>query len=195
MFMWGRSGADMRRSSPFMEAPGEDPTVAECRRGMLLSRYCGYVRDSAASCRGKRMGTGAQGHRGTGAQVISLFVCTGPPVPVTARMHTAPLCTEKVSGVFLFESTLAVIGTGGPKKTKLSDMAPLPSPCTLSTPTPPQISRQQRVARPRPPAAQSRDRIINITRDYTHSGHQSQKKRENMPIAGTNHRRRERIYP
>eukprot|EP00959_Pyramimonas_sp_CCMP1952_P284204 5940650-Pyramimonas_sp.AAC.1 len=32
-------------------------------------------------------------------------------------------------------------------------------------------------------------------REYTHSGHQSQKRRENIPIAGTNHRRGERIYP
>eukprot|EP00976_Prorocentrum_cordatum_P095843 1190320-Prorocentrum_minimum.AAC.2 len=37
--------------------------------------------------------------------------------------------------------------------------------------------------------------IAEGEREYTRSGHQSQKGRENIPVAGTNHRRGERTYP
>ena len=37
--------------------------------------------------------------------------------------------------------------------------------------------------------------ITEGKREYDRSGHQSQKGRENIPVAGTNHRRGERIYP
>eukprot|EP00976_Prorocentrum_cordatum_P094895 1189967-Prorocentrum_minimum.AAC.2 len=39
------------------------------------------------------------------------------------------------------------------------------------------------------------DKLMSCHTQRTRSGHQSQKGRENIPAAGTNRRRGERIYP
>eukprot|EP00959_Pyramimonas_sp_CCMP1952_P171627 3586651-Pyramimonas_sp.AAC.1 len=48
---------------------------------------------------------------------IILLRFTGPPVPITARMHSKPQSSEeRERGAMGDESTLAVVGTGRPVK-------------------------------------------------------------------------------